>query len=1009
MFCSLFLHLHLICSAASQRVYPYLPSPSTHYLYAIHTVKAPELSFFSPTSPRVTPGFAALRGIGMSDPSAWPALVDKYVNSTASGGFDLANILWPDYRIVFSASWPVLGAYLSSRGLLLTDLGGFVPGGASDFDVAAAPSFAAGVSALGGAFLGMDMGEQDVRWLWGYAAHTTPLGPRQRFDAAMGFFDFSDEIVRKSGGRMVALSSSVYAVHHWLKSGLFTLAGSETSQSNGNAQVLYAFVRGAAKSYGSLWYGQVSIFTCFGYKIPGDPSPSPGCATQSDHSPTCGTSLNLMKRLMYAQLAYNPAYFAFEGQWFYENNASVLTPIGALQQHAKAFFDARAAPPPLPPLGVHVPTIALLLDFFGGWARPCDAAYFQYRAATWGALPFDASDFFADAVLDTAFPGYRAGARLRNESGYQTPTPYGDAVDVLLSDALPTVLALYDTVVLAHRAATDAADLAARLAAFVSAGGQLFLTAASLADFAAAGVASFAGVALGACAPAPAGAVISLVGGPNVTEPRPLVLCALALPGAGVEVLATAGDGAPAAARVAFGAGTATVLAAGNYGMATAPNPGPLYGCGVDEADARDAQPLSMAAHVRALLERALARASLFDLGPALAWVPQRESATRYVLTVSNPFLTEAPLNVMSRLGPVAWVERLTLDESEKGAVGYLPHGFEGAPIGNTTNGTLAGGDTILLRVVLASDASRELPRAGAPPAAAWAARRLLRLPRATGDLRRAVLQRPFFDSSFAGVLIDSSYVAVREAGALGAEAAWLRPRGVRVAVDFSASTTLFPGLRLVDDMGLYYEESVAALAATLRKLPALGARHALIALHGVSEAPPANFSTGTQRLTRASVAATLANLSALAASLNVTLHLRRSTRNDELAGASFAEQLAFAGASGLRLAPSLAFCDPRVAGDDVAAVTGAFAGGGAKLLLVSSAWESIGGDWAEGAPLAAGDGALLPALRAAHAAALAADDAWVVLDAGFGDGDGVGRAAEVADVRALEAALAQR
>ena len=112
---------------------------------------------------------------------------------------------------------------------------------------------------------------QDVRYLWGYASHAALASPMQRFEQLVLFRDFSFNIEYKAIGRLSALASTVYGVHHWLKTGLYTIAGAETSQSNGNAQVLYAFVRGAAKQYGTLWFGQVSIFNWFGHKIPGDP------------------------------------------------------------------------------------------------------------------------------------------------------------------------------------------------------------------------------------------------------------------------------------------------------------------------------------------------------------------------------------------------------------------------------------------------------------------------------------------------------------------------------------------------------------------------------------------------------------------------------------------------------------------------------------------------------------------------------------------------------------------
>jgi hypothetical protein len=90
-----------------------------------------------------------------------------------------------------------------------------------------------------------------VRFLWGYAARLTSLsGPASRFEQLVAFRDFSDAAEERLARTLGALASSTFAVHSWLQTGFYTNAGAETSQSNGNAQVLYAFVRGAAKQYG---------------------------------------------------------------------------------------------------------------------------------------------------------------------------------------------------------------------------------------------------------------------------------------------------------------------------------------------------------------------------------------------------------------------------------------------------------------------------------------------------------------------------------------------------------------------------------------------------------------------------------------------------------------------------------------------------------------------------------------------------------------------------------------
>ena len=993
------------CSAAAPRLYATPPSPAAHALFARHLVKPAELALYSPRADAVVPGFACCRGFNMAAPeSDWLATLDLYTNASGAGGFGasgLASIVWPGAGDALAGNWPALATLLEARRVPVVDMGGFVPGGTQMYDARAAANFTAGAAILGPLFMGFDMGEQDVRFMWGYAdKQVTYAGPSSRFERLVAFRDFSDGVEERQVRSLAALASSTLGVHAWLKTGFYHNAGAETSQSNGNAQVLYAFVRGAAKQYGTLWFGQVSIYDWFGVKVPGDPSPSPACVDQSSHGEVCGTSYSLMKRLMYTQLAYDSAFFSFEGGLLYGANTT-LTPIGTMQLAARAFFDAAAAPP-APTLGVHVPAVAIVLDAIGGFVRPCDARPKTYTAAAWGSVPWDAADALADAVLDTVWPGYRAGALMRNESAYLAPTPFGDAADVLLSDALPSVLALYDTVVLAHRAETDAADLARRLGKFASAGGNVVATASTLSD-----LGGLAGISVGPCAPAPAGTRVHFADGTaDVVEARPLVLCA-ATPGAGGwEVLATTDDGAPVAARARVGNGTVVAILAGSYGMSTARDAAvPLYQCGVDEPDSRAAQPAQLADFVRRLLEASLAAAATFDLGAALAWVPKREAEGRFVLTITNPSLEQAPLRIASRLGPIAWVEVLPLDKSEVGALGYLPDGFANATLGTTTNSTLAGGDTIVVRVALASDSSTTLPAASPPVrAVALAARRLLRLGPGAGDLRRAILARPHFEEVFGGLLVDWSYVSGRTAAALAYEGSWLRARGIAVAVDFSRSTNLFPGLRLSDDLGGAYAESMAAIADVVAKMPLLGAADALLTLHGGAELAPANFSGAGAYA--ASEAATLRALSQSGAAAGVRFHLRRAFRNDGISGAGLSQQASFAASAGVGFAPSLAYESGSMGSDSAAEAAQLFAAGAARVLLVSAAW--LGGSRAsEGAPVApavAADGSAAAWLRTVHAAAEAAG-AWVVVDAAF-DETPAGRAGALADARAIEDAV---
>ena len=184
--------------------------------------------------------------------------------------------------------------------------------------------------------------------------------------------------------------------------------------------------------------------------------------------------------------------------------------------------------------------------------------------------------------------------------------------------------------------------------------------------------------------------------------------------------------------------------------------------------------------------------------------------------------------------------------------------------------------------------------------------------------------------------------------------------------------------------------------------MPALGAADAILALHGTSEIPPANFSGGAP-VYAASVKSTLASLSSAAAAQGVRLHLRRSARNDDLSGTTLEANSAFAASAGLLTAPALAYVVAR--GDAVSDIVSLLSSGQATVLLLSAPWTAPDGRLVESAPLSQLPPSTLPALQAVHAAAVAAGS-WVVFDAGYDSSEASGRAQELADVAFLLGAV---
>jgi len=55
--------------------------------------------------------------------------------------------------------------------------------------------------------------------------------------------------------------------HYFLKECNQVLIGAETAQALPNSQIYNSFIRGAGKQYGILWFGNVSVFNRWGYKV----------------------------------------------------------------------------------------------------------------------------------------------------------------------------------------------------------------------------------------------------------------------------------------------------------------------------------------------------------------------------------------------------------------------------------------------------------------------------------------------------------------------------------------------------------------------------------------------------------------------------------------------------------------------------------------------------------------------------------------------------------------------
>lgn len=910
-------------------VYPQLADPREHPDDDRRPVRPPDWSTFKQRTQ-----FTTLRGFNVQDDRivGYAEELEKFTRTHALG-----DVIWPSYPILFAKNLGDLADEIARRGLYLFDVWGYVPGsGPGGYWQQFRPpreAFTVLETKLGERWLGTDIGEQDGRYIGGYANQMTPASV-DRFGQYLNFQRHFERMGDDLGHRHATLVSLNFG-HYLLREGTYTLIGAETAQGLPNSQVYYAFIRGAGKQYGVLWFGNASIYNRWGYKTYDGKGTNDGYA----FGPTKGSSLSLLKRLLYSHILYNCAAVGFENMWFQGDR---LSPIGRIQQSAQRWVQEHGTP------GVMHTPVGLLLDFNAGWSFPRHL-YTDKTYRVWGNLPYDAGDYLTDGVLDLLYPGYANASYFHDESGFLTPTPYGDIADGLLSDAPAWLLRRYAVIVVAGTL-RGGLELRDRLEDYVAEGGQLVITAGNLA------------VLPGGLAGCQARAVPTRPGTFVVIPPDGREPSAIrAIPG-GIEM--KHGRGALTVMNSAFGVGSASLKPEElrSHTDQPLPTPHPL------ESDLREV----LAAKFRAT--------TLFTADPRLGLITCRRGPNEYTVGVFNSGWDPLPLRVESRCGPITAWRELPLDASERTAEGLAPEGVELARLGMTGPQTIAGGDVRIFRVTVRETNVVELA-SERPPARPRG--RLLPL-RQAGSVKEAILARPTFFQHFDGVVVDSRWLSEREAGALRTEAPWLARQRVRIWIDLSSRIDLYPDLRLVNNLATDYEATLATITGLLDKMEIVGARDLILTLH---RHPENNF-TGEQ--TQGSFDATLRQLAGVAAAKRITLHLRLAFGKPPWnlgEGLALLDRL---GVDNLKLAPATALLG-------TAAVDTAKLQSRVGVWLVAGAERDAAGQlWNAHAPLA----------RATDLAGLSrwlreAGDAPLALDGVFADQD-----AEYADAQSLEALL---
>ncbi len=825
------------------RVYSRLLDPREHPDDARRAVKPPDWSTFGGRT-----RFTTLRSFTIENGriTGFREKLDKYTLERRLG-----DVVWPSYPILFAANLEELAREIRRRNLFLFDIWGYVPGsGPGGYWQQFHPP--AGVfemleRVLGERWLGMDVGEQDGRYIGGYAPQMLPASAG-RFEQYLNFQRHFERLTTELGGKMATLVSLNFG-HYLLKEGIYTLIGAETAQALPNGQVYYAFIRGAGKQYGVPWFGNASVWNRWGHKT--------YSSKGKDYGPTKGTSLSLLKRLVYSHILYNAMLVGFESGWFDAEGG--LSPIGRMQQAAKEWVEQNGSP------GVMLTPVALLVDHFAGWSFPRHL-YSRSVYRVWGNLPYEPGDHLTHGVLRLLYPGYEDSSYFHDETGFLTATPFGDIADVLLSDAEGWLLARYGLIVAAGEL-EGGVELRDKLLDYVRGGGRLILTAGNLEKL-------------------PGG-----LGGVRARCGASSNVCELSLP-EGATVLESDG-GRPLAADVAIGEGRLTVLAS-RFGVVEEPAVSLPVGSRIDQPLP---QPYPLLPYVQRVLEAAFREQMLFEAGEGLSWIVCRRGPGEYTLGLANNGWQERPFKIVSHCGPIREIRELPMDRSERSAVGYLPEGVSGAGLGRNTASTIAGGDMRIFHVRVAEQGVAEIPHALPPPRPAD---RFLNL-RRVASLKEAILRRPTFFHHYGGAVVDWRYLRRSTLDALRQEARWVRQQGLKLLVDLSSGLNLYPDLRLVNNDPPEYRASMEAIREILRKSAALGARGLILTLHRFPE------NSYTREQSWADFEQTVREICARAVRSDITVYLRLQPGKPPRNVSEAFRFLDRVGAANLRLAPATA------------------------------------------------------------------------------------------------------
>lgn len=778
---------------------------------------------------------------------------------------ELGDVIWPCHPMLFVDNFDELIQKIKDKGLYLFDIWGYVPGSGIDGNW---KQFRPDLKRLtkieqelGEKWLGMDVGEQDGRYVLSYSSQMAYPDDSNK-EQYLNFQRHIQKICDDLGNKMVTLLAVTLA-HNEIKENGYTLIGAETAQMHPNGQVFYAYLRGAGKQYGVLWFGNASIYNRWGYKSYETGEKKSNIKQSFPHGPRKGTSLSLLKRLIYSHIFYNCALVGYESNWFesivsydqegYEKvtESNTLSPIGEIQKAAYRWVKENKSP------GTMITQVGILRNYYAGWSFP---NYNNQLYRIWGNKPYENYDYFTDNLFQMFYPGYQNSSFFEDETGFLSPTPYGDMVDCLADDVRADMLRRYPVIVVASKLyATE--ELKDKLESYIKNGGHLVVCAETLIDFN-----EIAGMGIGKNKYNFSSGTGLVVENYDILEENDFELYELITPKE-TDVLISCGC-MKAVVTCSFGLGKITVFAS-------------PFGIGRDETvklpitcevNKKLLTPYPMLKHVEYMLDNIFKSVMPFDIGNELSLITCKKSKGNYTLGIFNNSWEEKELNICSNIGTISKIEEIFIDDKEKSCEGYYPECITGIT-GNTnivSKDKISGGDIRIFSMEVEEDII-EIP---------YIKRQdrdnlYTMILHPVDSIKDSILLMPTFFEHFDSVIIDWRYIDRTETTYLYEEGKWLRRQGIKVFVDLSSGLNLYPDLRLVNNDEAEYKKSMDTIHNVMKKMHQLGSYELFMCLHRMPE------NNITYEKTEEEYTKSMKYLCDIGAKMGITLHLKTKLQDE--------------------------------------------------------------------------------------------------------------------------------